>query len=102
MPYFVVQCTDNEDILEKRMAVRPQHLARLQALYEQGRVIAGGPMPKNPDDLSQGFYGSTIIVEFNSREALDEWLADEPYVHAGVYKSVEVKPFMKVFPKDEA
>ncbi|OUY05799.1 YciI family protein [Acinetobacter populi] len=101
MPLFVVQCTDNDNILEKRMEVRPQHLKRLDVLKQQGRLIVAGPMPKDADDTSKGFYGSVIIVDFDSHDALDQWLADEPYVHAGVYKSVDVKPFIKVFPKDE-
>lgn len=100
MALFVVQCLDHDDVLDKRLAARPEHLARLEALSSEGRVIVAGPMPKNPEDLSQGFLGSTIIVDFDSREALDLWLADEPYAKAGVYKSVDVKPFIKVFPKD--
>lgn len=100
MPLFVVQCLDHDDVLEKRLAARPEHLARLELLLAEGRLIVAGPMPKNPEDLSQGFLGSTIIVDFISREALDTWLADEPYFKAGVYKSVDVKPFIKVFPKD--
>ena len=100
MPLFVVQCTDHENILDKRLATCPQHLARLDVLYQQGRLIAAGPMPKDADDTSQGFYGSIIIVDFDHREALDAWLADEPYLHAGVYKSIDVKPFIQVYPKD--
>ena len=99
MPFFVVTCTDHEGTLEQRLAARPQHLARLTALNEQGRLITAGPMPKNPDDLSQGFIGSTLVVEFDSREALDVWLADEPYLAAGVYAHIEVKPFIKAFPQ---
>ncbi|KAA8731833.1 hypothetical protein F4V57_11330 [Acinetobacter qingfengensis] len=101
MPFFVVQCIDHDDVLQKRLDARPAHLARLQTLHEQGHILAAGPIPKDINDPAKGFYGSTIIVEFDSREALDQWLADEPYVHAGVYKQVDVKPFVKVFPKDE-
>lgn len=100
MPLFVVQCTDHENVLEKRLAARPQHLARLEVLNAEGRVLAAGPMPKDATDLSQGFFGSIIIVDFTSRDALDEWLKDEPYLHAGVYKEIDVKPFIQVFPKD--
>lgn len=100
MPLFVIQCTDNDNVLEKRLEVRPQHLARLVALDEQKRLIIAGPMPKDANDLSQGFYGSTIIADFDSREALDAWLSDEPYLHAGVYKDINVKPFIKALPKD--
>ncbi len=100
MPLFVVQCTDHDNILEQRLAARPQHLERLQKLDDEGRLIVAGAMPKDPANPKAGFYGSTIIVDFDSREALDAWLADEPYLHAGVYKSIDVKPFIQVFPKD--
>lgn len=100
MALFVVQCLDHDDVLDKRLAARPQHLARLEALNNEGRLVVAGPMPKNADDLSQGFIGSTIIVDFESREALDAWLADEPYLAAGVYKQVNVNPFIKALPKD--
>lgn len=100
MALFVVQCLDHENVLPQRLNARPEHLARLEALNAENRLIVAGPMPKNPNDLSQGFLGSTIIVDFETREALDTWLADEPYLAAGVYKSVDVKPFIKALPKD--
>ena len=100
MALFVVQCLDHDDVLAKRLDARPQHLARLEALAAENRLIVAGPMPKDPTDLSQGFLGSTIIVDFDTREALDNWLKDEPYLAAGVYKSVDVKPFIKALPKD--
>ena len=74
MPLFVVTCTDNEGTVEKRLAVRPQHLARLEKLDAEGRLIAAGAMPKDPANPQAGFYGSTIIADFDSREALDAWL----------------------------
>lgn len=100
MAWFVLQCVDGEHVLDARQQQRPAHLARLEQLYAEGRVLAAGPLPKNPNDLSQGFDGSVMIVDFADRAALDAWLADEPYVQAGVYQSVTVKPFLKVFPKD--
>lgn len=99
MPLFVVTCTDNEGTVEKRLAVRPQHLARLEKLDAEGRLIAAGAMPKDPANPQAGFYGSTIIADFDSREALDAWLQDEPFLHAGVYGQIDVKPFNKAFPK---
>ncbi|WP_180104060.1 YciI family protein [Acinetobacter sp. YH12134] len=99
MPLFVVTCTDNEGTVEKRLAIRPQHLERLQQLDDEGRLIVAGAMPKDPTNLQAGFYGSTIIVDFDSREALDAWLQDEPFLKAGVYGQIEVKPFNKAFPK---
>ncbi|MBL8321280.1 MAG: hypothetical protein JNJ93_03325 [Acinetobacter sp.] len=99
MPLFVVTCTDNEGTVEKRLAVRPQHLARLEKLDAEGRLIAAGAMPKDPANPQAGFYGSTIIADFDSREALDAWLQDEPFLQAGVYGQIDVKPFNKAFPK---
>ena len=72
MPLFVVSCTDQEGTVEKRLAIRPQHLARLQKLNDEGRLIVAGAMPKEPGNPQAGFYGSTIIVDFDSREALEE------------------------------
>jgi uncharacterized protein YciI len=100
MPYFVVHCTDYPDVLAKRQQARPLHLARLEQLHHAGRLLAAGPMPIDAQDLSLGFSGSTLIVDFDSRLELDAWLADEPYLHAGVYQHVDVQPFIKVFPKD--
>ena len=99
MPLFVISCTDHEGTLEKRLAVRPQHLARLEQLDAEGRLIVAGAMPKDRNDPTAGFYGSTMILDFDSREALDEWLKDEPFVKEGVYSHVDVKPFNKAFPK---
>ncbi|WP_180089767.1 YciI family protein [Acinetobacter sp. YH12219] len=99
MPLFVVSCTDNEGTVEKRLAVRPQHLERLQKLDDEGRLIVAGAMPKDPANPQAGFYGSTIIVDFDSREALNQWLADEPFLKEGVYGQIDVKPFNKAFPK---
>ena len=76
MPLFVVTCTDQDGTVEKRLAVRPQHLARLEQLDAEGRLIVAGAMPKDPSNPQAGFYGSTIIVDFDSREVLDAWLQD--------------------------
>jgi uncharacterized protein YciI len=99
MPLFVVSCTDQEGTVEKRLAIRPQHLARLQQLNDEGRLIVAGAMPKDPANPQAGFYGSTIIVDFDSREALDLWLEDEPFLKEGVYAHIDVKPFNKAFPQ---
>ena len=101
MPLFVITCTDHEGTLEKRLAVRPQHLARLEALAEQGRVIVAGAIPKDRDNLQAGFYGSTLILDFDSREALDVWLADEPFLKEGIYAQIDVKPFNKALPHEK-
>lgn len=99
MPLFVVSCTDNEGTVEKRLATRPQHLERLQKLNNEGRLIVAGAMPKDPSNPQAGFYGSTIIVDFESREALDAWLQEEPFLKEGVYSHIDVKPFNKAFPQ---
>ena len=99
MPLFVVTRTDNEGTVETRLATRPAHAERLQQLDDEGRLIVAGAMPKDPSNPQAGFYGSTIIVDFESREALDTWLQDEPFLKAGVYGHIDVKPFNKAFPK---
>ncbi len=101
MPLFVITCTDHEGTLEKRLAVRPQHLARLEKLADEGRVIVAGAMPKDRDDLQAGFYGSTLILDFDSREALDNWLAEEPFLKEGIYAHIDVKPFNKALPHEK-
>ena len=99
MPLFVLSCTDREGTLEKRLATRPAHLARLQQLDAEGRLIVAGAMPKDPSNPQAGFYGSTMIIDFDSREALDAWLQDEPFLKEGVYSHIDVKPFNKAFPQ---
>ena len=99
MPLFVLSCTDHEGTVEKRLATRPQHIARLQQLNDEGRLIVAGAMPKDPSNPQAGFYGSTIIVDFETREALDTWLQEEPFLKEGVYSHIDVKPFNKAFPQ---
>lgn len=99
MPLFVLSCTDHEGTVEKRLATRPQHIERLQKLNDEGRLIVAGAMPKDPADPQAGFYGSTMIVDFDSREALDAWLEEEPFLKAGVYAHIDIKPFNKAFPQ---
>ncbi|MFO1351224.1 MAG: YciI family protein [Gammaproteobacteria bacterium] len=86
--------------LEKRQAARPAHLERLQALQTQGRLVLAGPFPAidNPDPGLKGFTGSLIVAEFPALDDAKRWAEADPYVAAGVYRSVEIKPFRKVFP----
>lgn len=86
--------------LEKRMAARPAHVARLQALQDAGRLLMAGPFPAVDavDPGPAGFTGSLIVAEFASLEAAEAWAAADPYVAAGVYAQVAVRPFRKVFP----
>jgi uncharacterized protein YciI len=88
------------DSLGKRMTVRPEHLKRIQVLQDEGRLILAGPYPAidSQDPGPAGFSGSLIVAEFESLEAAQAWANADPYVSAGVYKKVTVKPFKKVLP----
>lgn len=96
---YVIFAADVADSLEKRLSVRLAHLARLQLLHDEGRLLTAGPMPAvdSNDPGAAGFTGSTVIAEFESLEAAQAWAQDDPYVAAGVYDNVVVKPFKKVF-----
>lgn len=97
--WYVIFSQDVENSLEKRLSVRPQHLDRLQKLHDEGRLLTAGPMPaidaENPGEA--GFTGSTVIAEFASLEEAQAWADSDPYIEAGVYQNVIVKPFKKVF-----
>jgi uncharacterized protein YciI len=87
--------------LDKRLAARPAHLARLEALQNEGRMVLAGPCPAidAADPGPAGFSGSIIVAEFASLAAAQSWADADPYVAAGVYARVTVKPFRQVFPK---
>lgn len=97
--WYVIFSQDVENSLEKRLSVREKHLARLQELQDQGRLLTAGPMPaidsENPGEA--GFTGSTVIAKFDSLEDAKAWADIDPYIEAGVYQNVIVKPFKKVF-----
>ncbi len=97
---YAIIAQDVDDSLQNRLAARPAHLERLNALLDQGRLVLAGPHPAidTEDPGEAGFSGSLIVAEFNSLEDAQAWAADDPYQHAGVYASVTVKPFKKVFP----
>ncbi|MGF1726550.1 YciI family protein [Photobacterium nomapromontoriensis] len=99
--WYVIFSQDVENSLERRMSVRDKHLARLHDLQEQGRLLVAGPMPAidsdNPGEA--GFTGSTVIAQFNSLEEAQSWADADPYIDAGVYANVIVKPFKKVLPQ---
>lgn len=98
--YYAVSGRDVPDSLSKRLAARPAHLARLEQLQNEGRLLAAGPHPAiDADDPGPaGFTGSLIIAEFDSLDDARTWAAADPYVTAGVYAEVSVLPFRKVLP----
>lgn len=97
--WYVIFSQDVENSLDKRLSVRPQHVERLQTLRDQGRLLTAGPLPAidAEDPGEAGFTGSTVIADFNSLEEAIAWANTDPYVEAGVYANVIVKPFKKTF-----
>ncbi len=98
--WYAIMATDVADSLEKRRAARPSHLARLQALHAEGRLMLAGPFPANDsaDPGAAGFSGSLIIAAFDSLEAACAWADADPYRDAGVYADVDVRPFTQSLP----
>ena len=97
---YAIICEDVPNSLPLRMPVRPDHLTRIQALADTGRLVIAGPHPAqdSEDPGEAGFTGSLIIAEFESLNEAKTWAAADPYQSAGVYASVTVKPFKKVLP----
>jgi uncharacterized protein len=97
---YAIIATDVANSLEKRLAARPEHLERLQQLKAEGRIVLAGPHPAvdSNDPGAAGFTGSLIVAEFESLSAAQAWAKADPFVAAGVYASVEVKPFKQVLP----
>ena len=98
--YYAIISEDVSNSLEKRLAARPRHLERLQQLKTEGRLLLAGPHPALDceDPGEAGFTGSLVIAEFNDLQAAKDWAGADPYVEAGVYQAVQVKPFKKVLP----
>ena len=98
--WYMIHGTDTANSLERRLAARPAHLERLKQLQNQGRLLLAGPLPAvdSNDPGPAGFSGSLIVAEFESLEVARTWADADPYVAAGVYAHVEVKPFRKVLP----
>ena len=98
--WYAIISEDVQNSLEKRMGARPNHVQRLKDLVNSGRLLTAGPHPaidsEEPGDA--GFTGSLIIAEFDSLEDAQRWADEDPYIAAGVYKKVIVKPFKKVLP----
>lgn len=97
---YAIISEDISNSLEKRKLARPAHLTRLQQLNDEGRLFVAGPHPAidNNDPGEAGFTGSLVIAEFESLEQAQSWAAADPYVTAGIYAKVVVKPFKKVLP----
>ncbi len=98
--YYTIYATDSENSLEARLNARPAHVERLKQLVDQGRLLVAGPSPAvdSEDPGPAGFTGSLIIAEFDSLADAQAWADADPYISAGVYESVEVKPYKKVLP----
>jgi uncharacterized protein YciI len=98
--WYAIIGQDTPNSLDKRKAARPAHLARLQVLQDEGRLLLAGPFPAvDADDPDvAGFTGSLIVAEFPTLQAAQVWADADPYVAAGVYKKKTVQPFRKVFP----
>ena len=98
--WYAIISQDVENSLEKRLSARPAHIERLQTLKAEGRLLIAGPHPAidSEDPGSKGFTGSLVVAEFDSLTAAQAWADEDPYIAAGVYQQVIVKPFKKVLP----
>jgi uncharacterized protein YciI len=97
---YAIVGQDVEGSLDKRLAARPDHIARLNDLRDEGRLVLAGPFPAidSNDPGPNGFTGSLIVAEFNSLDEAQTWANADPYLETGVYASVSVKPFKQVLP----
>ena len=98
--FYAIISQDVENSLPKRKQARPAHIERLETLKQEGRLLIAGPHPAEDceDPGEAGFTGSLVVAEFDSLEAAQNWADADPYVEAGVYEKVLVKPFKKVLP----
>jgi uncharacterized protein YciI len=98
--FYAIISEDKPGTLEQRLTARPEHLARLVALRDEGRLLVAGPHPAidSEDPGPAGFTGSLVIAEFTSLEQAQSWADKDPYINAGVYQQVVVKPYKKVLP----
>lgn len=97
---YAIISEDRPGTLAQRLAARPAHLERLVALQNDGRLLLAGPHPAidTPDPGEAGFTGSLVVAEFPSLDDAQSWADADPYITAGVYARVSVKPFKKVLP----
>ena len=99
--FYAIIAQDHEDSLEQRLKARPEHLKRLEKLQEEGRLLLAGPHPAidAEDPGPAGFTGSLVVAEFADLPSAQAWADEDPYIAAGVYERVMIKPFKKVFPQ---
>ena len=97
---YAIIAEDTENSLSARLAARPAHVERLKALQAQGQLLMAGPHPAidSEDPGEAGFSGSLIVAEFESLTVAEQWASEDPYVAAGVYEKVTIKPYKKVLP----
>lgn len=98
--WYAIMAEDAANSLAQRIAARPEHLSRLQALQDSGRLLLAGPFPAidSNDPGPAGFSGSLIVAEFANLDEAKTWANNDPFVSAGVYQQVTVKPFRKTLP----
>ena len=98
--WYVIHAKDRKDSLQKRLAARPAHVARLKELNDQGRLLVAGPLPAidAEDPGPAGFTGSVIIAGFPDLASARAWADDDPYLAEGVYEKVDISPFKRVLP----
>lgn len=98
---YAIISEDIENSLAKRQSVRPAHLQRLEELQDQGRLVLAGPHPSIDSETpgEAGFSGSLVIAEFTDLQTAEQWANEDPYLKAGAYANVIVKPFKQIFPK---
>jgi uncharacterized protein YciI len=99
--FYVIIAEDVSGSLNQRLSARPAHRERLKALQDEGRMVVAGACPAidSPDPGPAGFTGSVIVAEFDSLDQAERWAEADPFVAAGVYAKVTVKPFAKAFPR---
>ena len=98
--WYAIISEDRDGTLDRRLAARPDHLTRLKFLCDAGRLLIAGPHPAvdSTDPGPAGFTGSLVVAEFDSQEDAQTWADEDPYIAAGVYRKVTVKPFNRVLP----
>lgn len=95
--WYMIYALDHVESMEKRGLARPAHLARLQVLRDSGRLLLAGPLPESAEPGNARMVGSLVLADFASIDEARAWAADDPYVHAGVYRDIHIHPWKGVF-----